>query len=58
MNKVRRRGNGWLGRAATRGRMKSRNLGYQGSEKALNGPAKTGAAPFMKYGLPYGKAWR
>ena len=33
MNKVRRRGNGWLGRAATRGRMKSRNRGYVGSAK-------------------------
>ena len=33
MKKVRRVGNGYLGRAATRGRMKSRNLGYGGSSK-------------------------
>ena len=39
MNQVRRVGNGWLGRGATRRRMKSRDLGYVGSEKA-RGPAK------------------
>jgi hypothetical protein len=35
VKKVRRVGNGWLGRAATRGRMRSHNRGYVGSEKAL-----------------------
>jgi hypothetical protein len=39
VKKVRRVGNGWLGRAATRGRMRSHHRGYVGSEKAL-GPAK------------------
>jgi hypothetical protein len=34
VNKVRRVGNGWLGRAATRGRMTSHHRGYVGSEKA------------------------
>jgi hypothetical protein len=33
VNKVRRLGNGYLGRAATRGRMKSRGRGYAGSSK-------------------------
>jgi hypothetical protein len=33
VKKVRRVGNGYLGRAATRGRMKSRNRGYGGSPK-------------------------
>ena len=33
MNKVRRVGNGWLGRAATRRRMRARNRGYAGSQK-------------------------
>ena len=57
VNQVRRRGNGWLGRAATRGRMRSRDRGYVGSEKA-RGPAKRRMAQWLKYGLPYGKAWR
>jgi hypothetical protein len=35
VKKVRRVGNGWLGRAATRGRMRSHHHGYVGSEKAL-----------------------
>jgi hypothetical protein len=56
-----RYGNGYLGRAATRRRMRSRDLGYQGSEKALNGPAKRCAAPsWARSAQPwgYGKAWR
>ena len=57
MNKVRRVGNGWLGRAATRGRMRSHDHGYVGSEKAL-GLAKRRMAQSLKYGLAYGKAWR
>ena len=61
MNKARRIGGGWLGRAATRRRMRSRNLGYQGSEKVLNGPAKRCAAQsWARTAQPwgYGKAWR
>jgi len=54
VNQVRRRGNGYLGRAAGRRRMKSRDLGYQGSEKVLNGPAKGRMAQLWKIG----KAWR
>ena len=53
MNKVRRVGNGWLGRAATRGRMRSRDRGYVGSEMA-RGHASIRMAP----SLAYGKAWR
>jgi hypothetical protein len=52
-----RYGNGYLGRAARRRRMRSRDLGYVGSEKAL-GPAKRRMAQSLKYGLNYGKAWR
>jgi hypothetical protein len=33
VKQVRRVGNGWLGRAATRGRMRSRSRGYVGSAK-------------------------
>jgi hypothetical protein len=33
VKKVRRVGNGWLGRAATRGRMTSHHRGYVGSSK-------------------------
>jgi hypothetical protein len=53
VNKVRRVGNGWLGRARTNGRMKSRDLGYVGSEKAL-GHAKRRMAQSWRYD----KAWR
>ena len=53
MNQVRRVGNGWLGRAATRGRMRSHHRGYVGSEKAL-GSAKRRMAQSWRYG----KAWR
>ena len=53
MNKVRRVGNGWLGRAATRRRMRSRRRGYVGSEKAL-GSANRRMAQLLRYG----KAWR
>jgi hypothetical protein len=53
VNKVRRVGNGWLGRAATRGRMRSHDRGYVGSQKA-RGPAKRRMAQSLKYG----KAWR
>jgi hypothetical protein len=35
VKKVRRVGNGWLGRGITRGRMRSHHHGYVGSEKAL-----------------------
>jgi hypothetical protein len=52
-----RYGNGYLGRAATRRRMRSRDRGYVGSEKA-RGPAKRGMAQSSKYGLKYGKSWR
>ena len=57
MKKVRRVGNGWLGRAATRGRMRSYHRGYVGSEK-VRGPANRRMAQSLKYGLNYGKAWR
>jgi hypothetical protein len=53
-----RYGNGYLGRAATRRVMRSRDRGYVGSEKVLNGPAKRRMAQSLKYGLNYGKAWR
>jgi len=55
VNQVRRVGNGWLGRAATRGRMRSRDRGYVGSEKAL-GSANRRTAQSWAYGK--GKAWR
>ena len=57
MKRVRRVGGGWLGRAATRGRMRSHHRGYVGSEKA-RGPAKRRMPQSLKYGLKYGKAWR
>ena len=60
MKKVRRVGNGWLGRAATRGRMVSHHHGYVGSEKA-RGSANRGPAPsWARSAQPwaYGKAWR
>ena len=53
MNKVRRVGNGWLGRAATRGRMRSHHHGYVGSEKG-----RSHANRRMAKSLPYGKTWR
>ena len=53
MKKVRRRGNGYLGRAATRGRMRSRDRGYVGSEKARGHANRR-----MAQSLKYGKAWR
>ena len=53
MNQVRRLGNGWLGRAATRGRMKSHDHGYVGSEKA-----RSHANRRMAKSLPHGKTWR
>jgi hypothetical protein len=52
-----RYGNGYLGRAATRRRMRSRDRGYLGSEKARS-PANRPTAQSLKYGLAYGKAWR
>ena len=57
MKRVRRVGNGWLGRAATRGRMRSHHHGYVGSEK-VRGHANRRMAQSLKYGLNYGKAWR
>jgi hypothetical protein len=57
VSKVRRAGGGWLGRAATRRRMRSRDLGYVGSQKT-RGPAKRRMPQSLKYGLKYGKAWR
>jgi hypothetical protein len=56
-----RYGNGYKGRAATRRRMRSRNRGYVGSAKVLNGPAKRCAAQsWARSSQPwaYGKAWR
>jgi hypothetical protein len=53
VKKVRRVGNGWLGRAATRGRMTSHHHGYVGSEKAL-GHANRRKAQLWAYG----NAWR
>jgi hypothetical protein len=53
VNQVRRVGNGYLGRAATRGRMRSRDLGYQGSERVLNGPVKRRTNPD-----PCRKGWK
>jgi hypothetical protein len=54
VNQVRRLGNGYLGRAATRWRMRSRDLGYVGSERVLGGRAKRHVAPRVLVG----KAWR
>ena len=54
MNQVRRVGNGWLGRAATRGRMRSHHHGYVGSEKARGHASIRKAAQSWRYG----KAWR
>jgi hypothetical protein len=48
-----RYGNGYKGRATTRGRMRSRDLGYVGSEKA-RGNAKRRMAQSWRYD----KAWR
>jgi len=53
VNQVRRLGNGYLGRAATRGRMTSHHRGYVGSEKAL-GHANRRKAQLWAYG----NAWR
>jgi hypothetical protein len=53
VKKVRRVGNGWLGRAATHGRMASRSVGYQGSEKVLSGPVKRRTNPD-----PCRKGWK
>ena len=48
-----RYGNGYLGRAATRLRMRSRDRGYVGSEKALGH-----ASIRMAQSWRYDKAWR
>jgi hypothetical protein len=48
-----RYGNGYLSGAATPRRMRSRDRGYVGSQKA-RGPAKRRMAQSLKYG----KAWR
>jgi hypothetical protein len=48
-----RYGNGYKGRAATRRRMRSRDRGYVGSEKA-----RSHANRRMAKSLPYGKTWR
>jgi hypothetical protein len=53
VKKVRRVGNGWLGRAATRGRMTSHDHGYVGSEKALGHANRR-----MAQSWRYAKAWR
>jgi hypothetical protein len=53
VNQVRRRGNGYLGRAATRRRMTSHDHGYVGSGKAL-GHAKGRMAQLRTYR----KGWR
>jgi hypothetical protein len=53
VNKVRRRGNGYLGRAATRRRMRSHDHGYVGSEKALGSANRR-----MSQSWKTGKAWR
>jgi hypothetical protein len=53
VKKVRRVGNGWLGRAATRGRMTSHDRGYVGSEKA-----RGHASSRMAQSWAYGKKWR
>jgi hypothetical protein len=53
-----RHGNGYKGgRAGTRRRMRARDRGYVGSEKA-RGPAKRRMPQSLKYRLKYGKAWR
>jgi hypothetical protein len=60
VSKVRRAGGGWLGRAATPRRMRSRGPTYQGSQKT-RGPANRGPAPsWARSSQPwgYGKAWR
>jgi hypothetical protein len=43
-----RYGNGYLGRAATRGQMASRSVGYVGSGRVLNGPVKRRTNPCRK----------
>src|SRR5215208_8454892 len=53
VKKVRRVGNGWLGRARTRGRMRSHNRGYVGSEKALGHANRR-----MAQSWRYAKGWR
>jgi hypothetical protein len=53
VKKVRRVGNGWLGRAATRRRMKSRGRGYAGAAKTA-GRAKGRRAPDWTVG----KVWK
>jgi hypothetical protein len=50
VKKGRRVGNGWLGRAATRGRMRSHDLGYVGSEKALGHASIRKTAQSWRYG--------
>jgi hypothetical protein len=53
VNQVRRRvGNGWLGRAATRGRMRSHH-GYVGSVRVLGQANRRMVASWV-----IGKAWR
>ena len=53
MNQVRRLGNGYLGRAATRGRKRARNRGYVGSAKTA-GRAKGR----MAHDWTVGKVWK
>jgi hypothetical protein len=48
-----RYGNGYMGRAATRRRMRSHHRGYVGSEKARGSANRRTAQSFK-----YGKAWR
>jgi hypothetical protein len=52
VNKVRRVGNGWLGRAATRGRMRSHDHGYVGSVRVLGQANRRRVASWV-----IGKAW-
>ena len=55
-----RYGNGYKGRGATRRRMRTRDRGYVGSEKARGsanrGPAPSWARSSQPWG--YGKSWR
>jgi hypothetical protein len=53
VKKVRRVGNGWLGRAATRRRMTSRHRGYKGSARTA-GRAKGRLA----HDWTVGKVWK
>jgi len=53
VKRVRRVGNGWLGRAATRGRMRSHHHGYVGSQRMLGQANRR-----MTHDWTIGKAWR